>query len=207
MTPTRDTATTRRAASRRSGRAWVGRTSLPLLFSLAGLLAVAAPASAHTTLLSSSPGEQEVLVQSPSAVSLTFTRPLSSQFATVTVTGPDELSYQVAAAEVSGASVVQALRMLQEPGTYRADWRAVADDGHPLTGTLSFVYGTPADGEQAAAAPVVPASSLTGTVARPPADTAPDPVVVAASFAALAAVVLTGTTFIWWRSRPVEADV
>jgi copper transport protein len=115
------------------------------------LVATALPAAAHTELTGTTPADGAVAATD--AVVLTFTEPVTpvgtaislrdaqgtDRTGPVTVDGPE-----VHVAVLPGGS-----------GTHVLDWRVVASDGHPLTGTLAF---SAAGGETAAA----PAGGLAG---------------------------------------------
>lgn len=197
---------------RRATRAVVRACSL-LVLVLAGLLASAATASAHADLVASTPGDQEQLQQAPAEVTLTFSQPVGEQFASVTVTGPGGQTWQDGEAQVSGQSVVQPLRELTQAGSYRAQWRVVANDGHVLEGTVSFAYAPPQ--QEAAAAPAEeplpgateePVAPVTEVDAQPAASTkdagaGPDPVVIVAVLTAAAALLLGGAALVRRRAR------
>ena len=57
---------------------------------MAGSLAFAGVASAHAARISSDPGPDTVLTQSPQRVSATFNEALQPAFAAMTVVGPDQ---------------------------------------------------------------------------------------------------------------------
>ena len=102
------------------------------------LLLVAAPsASAHDALVSTTPAGGSTVASAPSAITLTFEEPPTTQGMAVSLTAPDgtvsklvpTLAGDVVTAPVSGSL---------DPGAYRVAWRIVADDGHPVTGTFAF---------------------------------------------------------------------
>jgi copper resistance protein C len=97
-----------------------------------------APASAHNSLVSSSPADGADLARAPGAVTLTFDQPVGRKFGVVAVTGPDGDEVQRDTLHVSGATATQPLHPLRQPGAYKVAWRVVSADGHPITGTFSF---------------------------------------------------------------------
>ena len=125
------------------------------------LLVGATPALAHTRLESSDPADGSSVSTGPDSVSLTFNENIQSQFATVTVVGPDGTNYQVGQATGDGEQVRTAVSPIGPAGTYSVGYRVLSDDGHPVTGKVAFTLTTPglaavpttAAGSKAAAAP------------------------------------------------------
>ena len=128
-----------------------------LLAGLALLLG-AAPAFAHTRLISSDPGEGARLDTPPERISLTFNETVQSEFSTITVVGPDGGEWQAGAVEGAGDALSVGLRPLGPAGEYRIGYRIVADDGHPVTGSVSFTLTAPGPGGTAATGTSAPAS-------------------------------------------------
>ena len=141
------------------------RNLCPLLGALLAvvLLGPAAPAWAHTRLVSSTPAEGAP-AQAPSEVVLAFSDPVQAGLSAVSVVGADgeERAAGTPAATGDGASVSQALRAPLEPGTYRVAYRVLAADGHPVTGSLEIT-----------AIAAAPAPAVTPTAAAPPPEPAP----------------------------------
>ena len=127
---------------------------------LTGLLwaatVVAAPAAwAHAFLISSDPADGAKLTTSPAHVSGTFNEPLQTQFATMTLVGPDGNLWSVGDPVVQGAVIRVDLRPLGPAGRYTVNYRVTSADGHPVTGSWSFELTEPGTGTPgpAAAAP------------------------------------------------------
>jgi methionine-rich copper-binding protein CopC len=95
------------------------------------------PAAAHTGLQSSAPADGEALTAAPDTVTLTFATAVAPQFAQVAVTGPDGQSVTTGEATVKGAVVRQPVGPGGD-GAYVVAYRVVSDDGHPVSGELSF---------------------------------------------------------------------
>jgi methionine-rich copper-binding protein CopC len=120
-----------------------------------------APAAAHTDLQSSAPADGEALTTAPDTVTLTFATAVASQFAQVTVTGPDGRSVTTGETTVEGAVVRQPVSPNGD-GAYVVAYRVVSDDGHPVSGELGFTLTgsgaapapTQAEGPTEASAPV-----------------------------------------------------
>nr|WP_227466835.1 CopD family protein [Nocardioides lijunqiniae] len=106
------------------------------------VLGAAAPASAHATLIGSDPGEGAVLEAVPERISLTFDE---------AVTGvPDGVQVFDAQGEpvtsssaVSGEELGVELTQDVADGTLVLVWRVLSEDGHPISGSLSFSVGAP----------------------------------------------------------------
>ena len=141
------------------------RLLLPLAVAVAVLLAPAA-ASAHTSLVGTSPAAGATVPADTGEVVLSFDAEVREQLARVVVTGPDGTAAAQGPARVRGTDVVQALRTPLPPGAWTVAYRVVADDGHPISGTLDFaVPGTAAAPTPAGAASPAPDPSPD---ARPP---------------------------------------
>lgn len=123
---------------------------LPLLV----LLVPAAPASAHATLVSSSPEDGAVVAEAPREVELTFDEPVR-----LAADGLALFDASGEPVEVSGRSedaVVTARPGALTDGSYVLTWRVVSADGHPIAGSLTFSVGAPSP---SVAAPQPPGSS------------------------------------------------
>lgn len=121
---------------------------------IAALLGLAAPASAHDELAGSTPASGATLRTPPTAVTLTMSEPPSTTIPpVVVVTGPDGARVEDGKPTVTGSVITQALRPVSEPGAYEIAFRVVADDGHPLTGTIPFSIAATAATQSATAGP------------------------------------------------------
>mgnify|MGYP000844121532 CR=1 FL=1 len=98
----------------------------------------ATAASAHDSLVSSSPSEGES-VAALSEVRLDFSANLLGADGgnLVIVVGPDGRHYESACAELAGSTLTLPVA-LGEPGEYSVEWRAVSSDGHPVSGVIPF---------------------------------------------------------------------
>ena len=108
-----------------------------------GLLAlslVALPASAHTSLISADPAENSRLNALPTAISLTFAEELVSIGNSNSISVIDESGKELASGkpEVSGAILSISLAPTQVNGLIKVSYRAVAADGHVITGEYQF---------------------------------------------------------------------
>lgn len=107
------------------------------------LLAVApvAPASAHASLISSSPADGAAVAALPDAVELTFSEAISTH-AYVVVTDPHGRTVSAGEPQVADASVSQATEGSEDKGAYIVEYRIVSADGHPVSGSVSFTVGS-----------------------------------------------------------------
>jgi methionine-rich copper-binding protein CopC len=137
-----------------------------LMFGLAvGTLGTAGVAAAHAARIASDPAENASLAQAPPKVSATFNEAMQSQFAAMTVVGPDGNLWSTGEPEVDGAVISVGVRPLGPAGTYTVNYRATSADGHVVTGSWSFqltVAGTGASGRPAAEPPKTPAAEASG---------------------------------------------
>lgn len=122
---------------------------------LAAVLAApgAAPAWAHTALVSSDPPADATLTAGPTRVTATFNEELQTAFAAMTVVGPDGNLWSVGEPELRGAVAAVAVRPLGQAGNYTVNYRVTSSDGHVVSGSWSFtvtVNGTGTPGPPAA---------------------------------------------------------
>lgn len=130
-----------------------------------GLFAMATPAFAHNSLISSNPVNEASLDAGPQSIVLTFDQPVQNGegLNSVAVTGPDGKEWQGGSATVNSNVVSAPLRELGPTGVYTIGYRIVSADGHPVSGKVTFTLtkagnGTPAPaGESSDAA--VPGSA------------------------------------------------
>ena len=144
------------------------KTSIPRILVVAAATALASlllvlgggPALAHTGLQSSTPADGETLTAAPDAVTLTFSSAVASEFAQVAVTGPDGESVTSGEVSIDGAVVTQPVSTRGD-GAYVVAYRVVSDDGHPVSGQLTFTLtgtgtGTGTGGAATESAPAEP---------------------------------------------------
>jgi copper transport protein len=151
------------SASRRRVH-WFARRACGLLGALAvaGIaLAVMAPAaSAHATLLFTSPAADSAVPVSPEAITLTFNEPVTLIGTPVTLAGPGGRKIALGAARESGGrSVVTAPVPGRLPdGVYTVSWQVISADGDLVGSQYEFAVGpAPASlSSAAAAAPSTP---------------------------------------------------
>jgi copper transport protein len=143
-------------ATWRRPAAWIGVVGALLLL----VVGTAAPASAHATLVSSDPAEGVVLSEAPEQILLTFNEAVAKV--------PDGVEVFDASgepvdseAEVDGPELAIALAEEVGDGTLVVVWRLVSEDGHPVTGSLTFSVGAPSE-------TVTPPPTTAGGAAKAP---------------------------------------
>lgn len=114
------------------------RWSLTIVAGLLLLLGLASPAAAHTELVSSDPAAGSTLTASPAAITLTFSEDVLEEGASIAISLGGR-ALPVGPVGVDGPTVSVGLVPIEESGEVTVAWRAVADDGHPVTGTFTFV--------------------------------------------------------------------
>jgi methionine-rich copper-binding protein CopC len=148
-------------------------------------LAGAGTASAHAIRISTDPAPDSSVDVGPSRVSATFNERLQTNFAAMTVVGPDENLWSTGPADISGAIASVALRPLGPTGKYTVNYRVTSADGHVVSGAWSFdltVAGTGSPGPK-----VAPTNDGGGLPVWP--------------FVALAAVIVGGGAWVAVRRR------
>ena len=110
-------------------------------------LFIIAPASAHTSLVSSSPESGAVLNEVPSEVRIKFNEDLLL----VDTKNPNRIEVVNGVGQVvsgmtmvEGAEIFSALDLSFEPsGEYLVKYRVVSGDGHPVEGEYQFTVASP----------------------------------------------------------------
>jgi methionine-rich copper-binding protein CopC len=128
---------------------------------LAGIaLAVTAPAaSAHATLLFTSPAADSAVPVPPGAITLTFNEQVTLAGTPVTLAGPGGREIALGAARESGGrSVVSVpVRGRLPDGVYTVSWQVISADGDLVGSQYEFAVG-PAPASLGSAAPVAPST-------------------------------------------------
>ncbi len=99
---------------------------------------IASPASAHTELVSSNPAEGSMLTSAPTELVLTFTEPPLLEGSAISVKSDNAASVEASPVTLVGSELHAPWPQLITSGNITVDWRAVADDGHVVTGALTF---------------------------------------------------------------------
>lgn len=109
----------------------------------AGATAGGVPGSAaggvHAHLISSTPADGDTLAGAPARLVLRFSEPIEAHLSEVALFGwnGNQSALESGRDPENARSLVATLPAL-EPGGYRATWRIVSADGHPVSGTLVF---------------------------------------------------------------------
>jgi methionine-rich copper-binding protein CopC len=115
-----------------------------------------AVAWAHAVRVAADPPPDATLSAAPSRVSATFNEQLQSDFAAMTVVGPDGNLWADGAPQVQGPSVSVGVRPLGPTGSYTVNYRVTSADGHVVSGSWAFTMtvtgsGTPGPSASASA--------------------------------------------------------
>jgi copper transport protein len=116
------------------------RLSVAALLSVAAIFSVYSIASAHLALVSSHPAGGSRLDAAPPQIRLQFNEAVDPKLATISIVLAD--STRVTLALTRDSSNTRVLLAGAPPvgaGTFRVVWRVVSADGHPVSGSFSFV--------------------------------------------------------------------
>lgn len=136
---------------------------VPAILLLLGvsLLGPIPEAMAHDELVGSTPASGAQVSTSPTQVSLTFNEEVQPGPNVVTVRGPDGTPWDSGAATVQGTVVTEAVRPFGPAGQYTIDYRVLSEDGHPVSGTVTFTFSPVGTVTPQAPAPPRPATTAT----------------------------------------------
>jgi methionine-rich copper-binding protein CopC len=150
---------------------------LGLLLGVLSSIVMATGADAHAALESISPEDGASVTTAPTRVVLAFSEPISTTFATVTVSG-DGGTVSEGRPVVDGVTVTQALAAGLANGRYTVTYRVVSEDGHPVSDKTTFTVAavtTPtSSGSSEPSATALPATG--GSATARPASPVPDDV-------------------------------
>lgn len=162
------------------------RRRLPLLAAtIAGSLlvaaaavGVAAPASAHDYLVSTSPAGDSTVSEPFTTVSLTFNEPPFADAGAaigIRVSDPSGAVISDGSVSITDATLSTAVKPTTQ-GSYLVEWQNVSGDGHTVSGTFTFTYEGPvAVPTVDPAPPSTPTPSMVPTVTPAPASALPSP--------------------------------
>ena len=107
------------------------------------VLAVAAPASAHATLESTTPAENSVAATAPSQVTLTFDESVGISSDSIRVFDPegDRVDNGHTTPTSNPDTIEIGLRSGLTKGTYTVAWHVISADSHPVEGAYVFSIG------------------------------------------------------------------
>lgn len=142
------------------------RFALAAIIALAAVLKLYGIASAHVTLVSTSPAANSTLAAAPTSIRLEFSEPIEPQVAHVSIVRADGRTISLAIAnDPHDAHVLTAPPNDIGVGTVRVVWHVVSEDGHPVGGSFVFTIGAataPPSESQAESAESVWGPSLVG---------------------------------------------
>jgi copper resistance protein C len=110
-----------------------------LLALIAVLVLLPAPVYAHTEVVSTTPAANEEVTAAPTQVTITTVEAVREMGSAIVVTSPSGARVDDGSTEIDGRITLVGLVALTEFGTYTVDYRLLANDGHPIEGTFSFV--------------------------------------------------------------------
>jgi methionine-rich copper-binding protein CopC len=113
---------------------------LLLIMALLAIPQIYSSASAHTVIVSASPAENAILEVLPSTISITFAEELIDIGDSNSIEVMDQAGSELVLTEplVSGAVLTSELSPTQSLGLFKVSFRAVAADGHVITGEYEF---------------------------------------------------------------------
>ena len=135
---------------------------------LAAALAIAAPAAAHSSIIDSTPGENEELTEAPETFSVTANEDLADLtgsgdgFALRVIYVPTGDDVSTGELTIDGPTLSTPGVPL-EPGPYLMEYQVVSADGHPVSGEIYFTV----QGEIAAPTPDPASPEVTPPSAEP----------------------------------------
>ncbi len=106
----------------------------------------AGAASAHAARVAADPPENAAVSTGPPRVSATFNEQLQTNFAAMTVVGPDGNLWSSGQPQIQGPVVSVGVRPLGPSGTYTVNYRVTSADGHVVFGSWSFRLTQPGTG-------------------------------------------------------------
>ncbi len=123
------------------------RSLVGLVVVLAALVALAGPASAHATLVRSTPADASVLDEAPSQVELTFSEPVSVEGSSVEFIDAEGNRHDATIVAHGASTSVLVVELGDIPdGLYSLRWTAFStSDGHITKGMLVWGIGEEAD--------------------------------------------------------------
>jgi methionine-rich copper-binding protein CopC len=143
--------------------------------SLAGGIALAPAAQAHSELISTDPADGAVLEAPPRQVSFTFNEPLMPDFVRFIGTDPAGQTGDLPVSFVDGATAGIVWPAEAPAGEWRVSYRVVSQDGHPIEGGITFTYTAPSPAPTSTSATPSPTSATPTS----PTPTSPSPTTAA----------------------------
>ena len=120
----------------------LARISAAALLGLGLVTLTAIPSQAHSQLVSSSPANGAALTDPPSEIVFTFDENLLPDLDTISINNDQGVNVTSQQVEPVGNTLSMPWTVTIEAGTYQVAYRIVSGDGHPVTGAISFTFGT-----------------------------------------------------------------
>ena len=104
------------------------------------LVFLVSPASAHTVLVNSTPASDSVIQSLPSSIKINFAEDLVSIGNSNSILVIDANGEEISQGDVSvsGPTLSKQLLASEKTGLFKVEYRAVASDGHVITGEFAF---------------------------------------------------------------------
>lgn len=115
--------------------------AMGVLVAAFAVFATSVPASAHDSLISSSPEPGARLDAAPAEVSLHFSDDVLTLGAALIVADGDGRDWVVGDVGIAGNTVSAQLNGVLPEAGYEIRWRVVSSDGHPISGIVPFTVG------------------------------------------------------------------
>ena len=153
---------------------------LPVLSLLALLAAVVViggitPASAHTDLVSSDPRDGAELAAPPSQVTFVFAEELLPDFVNFSISNAEGEPLSIAGVSVDGATAVLPWPTDAPGNAYTVAYRVVSQDGHPISGAITFSYVMDLPSPTPTSSATSPTPTSSSALPTPSPSTSPDP--------------------------------
>lgn len=155
------------------------------------------PAFAHAELVSADPVDGAVLESAPESLTLSFNSSLLDGMAEIVVSNSAGEIVSGFVVESTGTRATAIWRADLPGDTYTVAYRIVSQDGHPVTGSLSFSYPDPTTASASAVAAPDVTTMVTPSAAPASSDSGPTLVWMLGFFAL--ALVVAG--YFIWRKR------
>ncbi|WP_194291340.1 copper resistance CopC/CopD family protein [Cumulibacter manganitolerans] len=119
----------------------VRRTVLAVLLAVVAVLGTGTAAWAHASLVTSTPGNGDVLATAPTSVRIEFSESVSLSAGYLRVLDAAGERVDTGNVSVDGSAVQVSLPSALGDGGYVATYRVLSDDSHPVAGAISFAVG------------------------------------------------------------------
>lgn len=147
----------------------MNRIVAALLLAITAALGFSGTALAHSVIVSTNPEDGAILTEAPAELTFTFNEPLLPDFVRFIAVSPDGTTGDLMVSGVDGAVATIAFPADASPGPWQVEYRVVSQDGHPVSGGITFTVG-------GAATPSPETSSATpSTSSATPDQSTPDP--------------------------------